>query len=146
MEDIKKLVNEVLDKGYLMSLATADGEVPWVSDVIYVHDGKLNIYWLSEVDTRHSKSILKNSKTAATITLSGKAEPNIGIQIEGDTQKVEGDVFEMAVQHRLKRNKPAPEKEGEILGPTESWYVLKPKKIQLIYEPLFGFSKKDLFI
>lgn len=144
MEDLRKIVDEVLEKGYLMSLATVDENGPWVSDVIFVNEN-LNIYWLSSENTRHSKAILKNSKTAATITLSnGQGEKNIGLQIEGNTEKIEGDVFEMAKKHRVKRNKPLPVKEGEILDPGESWYRLTPKKIEIIYEPLWGFEKKNL--
>lgn len=146
MNDIKELITKILQDGYLMSLATVNDDAPWVSDVIYVYDDKLNLYWLSEVNARHSKSITNNSKVSATITVSGRGEPNVGIQLEGNAEKIEGDIFEMAIKHRLKRNKSAPEKEGDILGPSESWYILKPTKIELIYEPLFGFEKKQLLI
>src|SRR3989344_9137677 len=143
MEDLKKIVGEILDQGYLMSLGTLDESGPWVSDVIFVNDG-LDIYWLSLENTRHSKAILKNPKVAATITISNNAgEKNIGLQIEGIAEKIEGDVFEIAKKHRLKRNKPVPEKEGEILDPGESWYKLSPTKIEIINEPLWGFEKKS---
>lgn len=145
MKEIGKLVLSVLEKGFLMSLATVDEDGPWVSDVVYVHDDKLNLYWLSESTTRHSKAIEDNSKVAATITVWQKqGDKNIGLQIAGRAIKIEGDILEMAVKHRLKRNKKAPEKEGEILGANESWYCLKPTKIELIYEPLYGFNKKKL--
>lgn len=145
MKEIKKLVFSVLEKGFLMSLATVDEGGPWVSDVIYVHDDKLNLYWLSEVNSRHSKAIRKNPKVAATITVWQKqGDKNIGLQIEGKAKKIEGDILQMAVKHRLKRNKKAPKKEGEILESNESWYCLKPAKVELIYEPLYGFSKKKL--
>ena len=144
MEDLRKIVDEILEKGYLMSLATVDENGPWVSDVIFVND-ELDLYWLSLENARHSKAILKNSKTAATITVSnGIGEKNIGLQIEGIAEKIDGDVFEMAKKHRAKRNKPLPEKEGEVLDPGESWYRLTPKKIEIIYEPLWGFEKKKL--
>ena len=35
---LKELIKEVLEKGYLMSLATSDGGGVWVADVIYVYD------------------------------------------------------------------------------------------------------------
>ena len=144
MEDLRKIVDEILEKGYLMSLATVDENGPWVSDVIFVND-ELDLYWLSLENARHSKAILKNPKTAATITVSnGIGEKNIGLQIEGIAEKIDGDVFEMAKKHRAKRNKPLPEKEGEVLDPGESWYRLTPKKIEIIYEPLWGFEKKVL--
>lgn len=128
-----------------MSLATVDESGPWVADVIYVFDEDLSLYWLSHIGTRHSKALAKNSKVAATITLSNKqGEDNIGLQLEGHAQKVEGDIFGMAVKHRLKRKKEPPTKGGKFLDKGESWYLLKPSKIELIYEPKWGFNKKVL--
>ena len=51
--DIKRLIKEVLEKGYLMSLGTVDEGGVWVSDVIYVFDDEFNLYWISDPDTRH---------------------------------------------------------------------------------------------
>lgn len=145
MKNAKDLIKEVLEKGYLISLGTEDENGIWVSDVIYVHTEKLELYWLSETKSRHSTAILNNPQVAATITLSNNpGEKNIGLQIEGKAEKIEGDILEIAIKHRLKRKKEAPKKEGEILGKGESWYKLTPTKIELIYEPIFGFEKKKL--
>lgn len=128
-----------------MSLATVDEGGPWVADVIYVFDDNFNLYWLSDTGTRHSKALVNNLKVAATITLSNKqGEDNIGLQLEGHAQKVEGDIFEMAVKHRLKRQKKPPTRHEKFLDEGESWYLLKPSKIELIYEPKWGFDKKVL--
>lgn len=144
MNEIKEIIREVLNKGYLMSLGVYDGGV-WVSDVIYVHTDNLEIYWLSETKSRHSQTILKNPQVAATITVSNNpGEKNIGLQIEGRAEKIEGDILEIAVKHRLKRKRPAPKKLGEILGEGESWYKLNPTTIELIYEPKFGFEKRKI--
>ena len=143
MKEIKDLVEEVFEKGYLMSLGVADEGGVWVADVIFIWEEGF-IYWLSDPDVRHSKAVLKNPQVAATITVSnGKGEDNIGLQIEGMVEKVEGDVMSVAIAHRLKRGKPAPKELGEILE-GDSWYRMKPTKIELIYEPLFGFEKREL--
>lgn len=145
MKGIRQLIQSVLESGFLMSLATVDDGGVWVSDVIYVHDNDFIIYWISDVTTRHSKAILKNDRVAGTITVSNDpGEKIIGLQFEGMAEKIEGDIVEMAKKHRLKRGKPAPTREREVLEEDESWYRLKPKKIELIYEPLWGFDKKTL--
>lgn len=103
----------------------------------------VGVYWISETTTRHSNAILKTGKAAGTITISNnRGEQNIGLQIEGAAEKVEGDMLELARQHRKKRGKTGPEEGEEFLDKGESWYRLKPTKIELIYEPLFGFDKK----
>jgi len=145
MEQMRDLVKKVLDEAFLMSLATVDESGPWVSDLIFIYDDDFNIYWLSQENTRHSQAILKNNQVAASITVSNnQGEDNIGLQLEGQAEKLEGDDLKLAMKHCLKRKKTPPEKEGEILDPRESWHKLTPEKIELIYEPLWGFSKQNL--
>ena len=144
MKDLKKLAQSILDQGYLMSLGTLDDGGVWVSDVIYVHDDNFNIYWMSDPEVRHSEAILKNNKVAATITISNTlGEKNVGLQIEGRAEKIEGNDFGIATLYYTKRKKPIPNENDDILQ-GDSWYRLTPTKIEIIYEPEFGFEKKKL--
>lgn len=139
--DIKQLIQEVLEKGYLMSLATVDSGGVWVSDVIYIFDEGLNIYWMSDPKARHSQAIIKNPQVAGSITVSGQGEDNLGIQFEGIAEKIDGSRYDLAVKHFTKRKKPTPtETENVLQG--DSWYMVKPQKIELICERLFGFEKQ----
>ena len=139
--NIKQLVKEVLDQGYLMSLAIIDNGGIWVCDVIYIHDDDLNIYWMSDPNVRHSQAIIANNRVAGTITVSGAGEDNLGIQLEGIAEKIEGNRHDLALKHYAKRKKPAPKERDDVLG-GDSWYILKPKRIELINEKLYGFDKK----
>ena len=107
-QDIKDLIKEVLEKGYLMSLATVDDGGVWVSDLLYVYDKDLHIYWMSHPDTRHSNAVLKNPKVAGTITANNPKEDNLGIQFDGIAEKIDGSRYDLAVQHYEKRKKPKP--------------------------------------
>ena len=62
--DIKARILEVLEKGYLISLATHDDGGLWVADVVYTFDDDLNIYWMSYPTVRHSKAIEDNNQAA----------------------------------------------------------------------------------
>lgn len=141
--NIKDLIKEVLEKGYLMSLATQDDGGIWVADVIYIHDDELNIYWMSDPDVRHSQAILKNNKVAATITVSGPGEKNLGIQLEGAAGKINGARYDLAKKHYAKRKKIEPKEMDDVLQ-GDSWYVLKLSKTELINEELFSFEKQKL--
>lgn len=138
--DIGALVRSILEKGHLLSLATVDEGGPWVSDLVYVFDDDLNIYWLSMPEARHSKAILKHPMVAGTVTISTRSkEPNEAIQIAGTAEKIEGDIIEMATKHLAKRGHPPPTRVGEILeAKGQVWYKLTPTKFCLNYEPLFG--------
>ena len=142
-KDINNLIKEVLEKGYLLSLATQDDGGIWMCDVIYVHDENLNIYWMSDPDVRHSKAILENPIVAGTITVSGPGQDNLGIQFSGVAEKIEGPRHDLAQKHFSKRNKPEPQKSDDVLQ-GDSWYILKPTMIDLTYEKMFGFEKQKL--
>lgn len=142
MNELEKIVREILDKGYLMSLGTSDEGGPWVSDVIFVNDG-LSLFWISSMGARHSKAIDKNQKVSATITVSNSpGEKNLGLQIEGLAEKIKRDNFELVKKHWTKRKKAVPKKDEEVLDPDESWYKLTPTKFGIINEKLWGFKKK----
>jgi uncharacterized protein YhbP (UPF0306 family) len=142
--DIKKRIQEVLNRGYLMSLGVHDDGGVWVSDVIYVHDDEMNIYWMSDPEVRHSKAIIKSSQAAGSITVTSYGEkPELGIQFYGRAEKIEGQRHDLATQHLSKRGKPAPQ-EGTDLLQGDSWYVLHPSKIDLIDAEHFGWEKRNL--
>lgn len=141
--DLKPLIKEVLEKGYLMSLGTQDDGGVWVADVIYVHDDDLNIYWISDPDVRHSQAIAKNPQIAGTITASGAGESNLGIQFAGTVEKLEGQNYELAVKHLTKRKKQQPYETQDILQ-GDSWYKITLKFVDLIHEQHFGFKKQKL--
>ena len=145
MPETRDLILEVLEKGYLMSLATVDEAGPWVSELVFVHDDDLNIYWLSAPTTRHSQAIEADPRVAATIGLChGSTGEKVGLQIQGTAEKLEGDILDIAKRNAKKRGKPEPMQAGEIFQRGQSWYRLRPTKIDLIHQPLFGYEKKYL--
>lgn len=144
-EEIRKCVLDILKKGHLLHLATIDDGGLWVSDLVYVYDDGLNIYWQSHDNYRHSRAILKNPNTAGTITISNKSkEPNECIQIAGNSVRIDGEVYELTVKDLTKRNHEIPPMGTKTLADGWSWYKFTPTKIDLIYEPLLGRGKEFL--
>lgn len=143
MYDIKTLIKQVLEKGYLMSLGTVDEGGVWVCDVIYIFDEDFNMYWMSKLHRRHSKAIKSNGNVAGTVTVGTEIGYELGIQFEGVAQKVVGARFDLAKKHYAKRKKPEPKETDDVLD-GGSWYVLKPKKIELICQEHFGYEKQKL--
>ncbi len=140
--DIKNRIIKILDSTHLMSLATSDDGGLWVADVIFIFDEKFNIYWMSDPDARHSKAVFQNNKAAGTITFTTKSkEPNFGIQFSGLAEKIEGPRYDLAIKHLQKRGYPTPKENDDVLQ-GDSWYTLKPSKIELIDEENFGYDKK----
>ena len=144
--DIKKRVQEVLNRGHLMSLGVQDAAGVWVSDVVYASDDNFTMCWMSDPNSRHSQAILKNGHVAGTITVSNKSgEKNLGIQFSGVANKVEDNRFEIAKLYFLKRGKPIPKETDDVLK-GDFWYTLKPDKMYLIDEENFGFNRQNVEI
>lgn len=142
-KDVKQLIKEVLEGGYLMSLGTVDDGGVWVSDVIYIFDDDFNLCWMSKLHRRHSKAIELNKNVAGTITAETRIGYELGIQFEGVAQKIEGARFDLAKKHCAKRGKPEPKETDDVLYGA-AWYMLKPKKIELICQEHFGYEKQKL--
>jgi uncharacterized protein YhbP (UPF0306 family) len=142
--DVRARIREVLNEGHLMSLATIDDGGVWVADVIYVFDDNFALYWMSDPSVRHSRAVLQNPEIAGTITVSNKSkEPNLGIQFAGTALKIEGPRYDLAKKHYAKRGRPEPKEEDDVLE-GDSWYVLKPSKMELIDEANLGYEKRSL--
>ena len=89
--EIEKLIRKYLVQCHMMSLATVNGDKPWVATVYYVMDDDLNLYWASPADTNHSQQISDNQNVAIAIpVVHKKSQPVVGIQIEGVANKVDG--------------------------------------------------------
>lgn len=142
--DIKAKILEVLGRGYLMSLATQDEGGLWVADVIYIFDENFNIYWMSDPEVRHSKAVVTNGQAAGTITITNNGEKlELGIQFSGKAEKIDGPRHDLALKHFTKRGKPEPKENDDILE-GDSWYMLKPSKIDLIDAEHYGWDKKSI--
>ena len=145
MDDITPGIMEVLEKSFLMSLGVQDEGGVWVSDVLCLNDDAMNVYWLSDPDTRHSKAIATNPRVAGTITVSGmnRGENSLGIQFEGMAEKIDGPRFDLAQKFMAKLGAPSP-KETDDVTKGDSWYKLTPSRIDYINRDKFGFEKKTI--
>lgn len=65
--DVEQIVREYIDKTFHMSLATVQGDRPWVCEVHFVYDDDLNLYFRSQLHRRHSQEIADNSNVAGNI-------------------------------------------------------------------------------
>jgi uncharacterized protein YhbP (UPF0306 family) len=139
MKALEKLVLDILNEGYLMSLATLDNSGPWVSDVVYVNH-EFDLYWRSSPKTRHSVAIETEKRVSCSITLSNEqGTKNKGVQIAGLAQLAEPE-NEITRNYNRKRNHPL----DEPLPPGHEWYKLTPKFIDIIEEEKFGYQKPKI--
>lgn len=140
-----------LKSQHTMSLATFDGKL-WICTVFYAIDDKLNFYFISEPNTRHSKGILKNSQVACSIANTNQVttDKKIGVQIVGIASEVKN-------RNKIKVvlglwNKVNPGFESIINLPnmikkviSGKVYLIKPKEIKFFNEKLYGSEGFEIF-
>lgn len=144
---LEELTVELLEQGYLMSLATTDAESIWVADVIYVHDDDLNVYWMSNTRRRHSQAIDGgHPDVAATITVTqGPQNPDLGLQMSGTAARVENPSPELLKQWFRKKQKPEMLAGlAKLVLDEHEWYKLTPDCIELIHQPEFGYDRQTV--
>jgi uncharacterized protein len=144
MQEIWKLAEEVVKDGFVMNLGTIDEDGPWVASLVYVSDDKLNLYWISVPSSRHSMAIEKNPRVACTIVADHGTDKERALQIEGIAIALKDSSLEREQGLQEKRGVSLPAKEGEILKNGYQWYRLKPVKIELIHNELFGYDRKSV--
>lgn len=150
-QDLKKLIEEILRDSRDMVLATVEGEIPWVAELVFGHDARFNLYWISDLNARHSRELEKNPNVAAVITIQPVGEvKDRGLQIQGKAYKLkEEEIVAAAREYFAKRGTPLmPTTLEEVnkLSQGRSWYVLKPAKIYILDEELFGYDRKEFIL
>lgn len=65
--ELDKIAREIIKNNIYLSLATSDGITPWVAPLFYAVDVIYNFYFISQLDSLHSKHILKNPTVAFAI-------------------------------------------------------------------------------
>lgn len=147
-QDLWQLIEGILRDSRDMVLATAENGTPWAAELVFGHDANFNIYWISDLNARHSQELEKNPNVAAVITVQPAGEiKDRGLQIEGKAYRLkEEEIVAAAREYFAKRGTPHMPKtieEVNKLTQDRSWYILKPTKICILDEELFGYERKE---
>lgn len=96
MDDIVVLIRQIISDNSFMTIATSDGNIPWVSPVFFAMDENHTFFWHSGKDTKHSRIIAKNPEISVVIFNSRNAEVP-GLYMRGQAMEAE----EGELQHGL---------------------------------------------
>ena len=88
--NIDQLIDQQLQDGKMMQLATSLKDQPWCCTVYFVANENKDIYWISKPNRRHSQEIMKNPKASATVPTKFVPGQSIAaLQVEGEASLVE---------------------------------------------------------
>src|SRR3989344_2973195 len=81
--DLVQIVKDIIKSNKYLTLGTADDK-PWVAPLYYAVDNDNNFYFISQLDSLHTKHVLKNPTVAFAIFDSHQPEgTGIGVQGSG---------------------------------------------------------------
>lgn len=69
IENVEQVIREYLPEVLHMSLGTSQDDKPWVCEVHFGYDEKLNLYFRSLLSRRHSQDIAGNPRVAGNIVM-----------------------------------------------------------------------------
>jgi len=87
---LRKIAKDIIENNIYLTLATADSK-PWAAPLYYRIDNKLNFYFVSPINSLHSRHIQKNPVIAFTIFDSHQPKnKGNGIQASGKAYILKG--------------------------------------------------------
>jgi uncharacterized protein YhbP (UPF0306 family) len=105
--DLEKTIRKYLPQIVHLSLATSNNNKPWVCEVHFAYDEKLNLYYRSLASRRHSQEIADNPNVAGNIVKQHSLEDGVlGVYFEGTARQLtpgnELDKAFVCIKERLK--------------------------------------------
>lgn len=90
--DLNKKAKKMIKDNIYLTLGTTDGKIVWTAPLYYCIDDKYNFYYISQMDSLHTKHILKNHKVAFSIFDSHEPEgEGNGVQASGKAYLLKTD-------------------------------------------------------
>lgn len=98
-EELANLAKDIVKSNIYLTLGTADGE-PWVAPLFYCVSESYSFYFISQLDSLHTKQMLKNPKVAFSIFDSHAEEgKGTGIQAMGNVHMITEDELENEINN-----------------------------------------------
>lgn len=92
MTDLGQLARGIIKNNIYLTLGTTDGETPWVAPLFYCVDEDYNFYFISQLESLHSKYVAINPKVAFAIFDShAKEGKGTGVQGSGEVHIVKDE-------------------------------------------------------
>ena len=88
-EELVKLAKDIIKSNIYLTLGTADSN-PWVAPLFYCVTANYNFYFISQLDSLHTKHMIKNPRVAFAIFDSHVEEgKGTGVQAIGDIHMID---------------------------------------------------------
>lgn len=80
----KKYLTECLESTNYCCIATVDPKGVWANPVYFAYDEKFNLYFISQMHSRHMQNLIKNPRISVAIYKTEQRGDVVGTYIEGE--------------------------------------------------------------
>ena len=151
--DLRTRIRAFLDARHVLTLATAGEDGPWAAAVFYAAGPALELYFISDPDTRHARHLVARAAVAATVQEANAPWTQVqGLQIEGVAGALEPPGRREAEAIYLARfpelgtlvARPAGATAAAVAArfAASTFYVIRPRRIRLI-DNTRGFGHRE---
>lgn len=152
-EELRERIGVTLGEQWVLTLSFADREGPWSAPVYYAEDG-LDLYFVSDPNSRHGRYLAANPRIAACVDNRGANWREIkGLQMAGEAVLLEDKHLQRHAEGAYMRKFPFTRVfflQKQLLDPlladkvkSASFYLFKPDRIKLVDNRVaFGFQQE----
>lgn len=144
--DWKKYLLECMNSTDYCCVATVDDNGVWANPVYFAWDDQFNLYFISQMHSRHMQNLTKKTKIAVSIYKTEQKGDVVGIQLEGTAKIILDDKKE--IQHAFDtyygRAGKGPDVQGYMNNPTWIYVKIMPEHIYYFDTRFFDEERQEV--
>lgn len=146
--DWKKHLLECMESTDYCCIATVDAKGVWSNPVYFAWDEKFNLYFISQMHSRHMQNLQKNPRIAVSIYKTEQKGNVIGIQLEGAAKIISESDGKAEIQHAYDvyygRAGHGPDVQGYIDNQTWLYVKITPEQIYYFDTRFFNEERQKV--
>ncbi|MBI4091646.1 MAG: pyridoxamine 5'-phosphate oxidase family protein [Candidatus Levybacteria bacterium] len=144
----KKYIDEALAATDYCSIATVDKNGVWSNPAYFAWDHKYNLYFISQMKSRHMQNIKADNRTSVSIYKTEQKDDVLGIQLEGAAKILSEKDSKEEIQHAFEtyygRAGRGPDVQGYINNPIWLYVKITPLRIYYFDTRFFDEERKEV--
>lgn len=142
----KKYLTECLDSTEYCCIATVDPKGVWANPVYFSFDEKFNLYFISQMLSRHMQNLKKDPRISVAIYKTEQKGDVVGTYIEGQAKIILDDKEEIqkAFDVYYRRAGKGPDVQGYIDNPTWIYVKIVPEAIYYLNTKILGEDRQEV--
>lgn len=143
--DWKKYFIECLESTDYCCIATVDEKGVWANPVYFAWDEKFNLYFISQLHSRHMQNIAKNPRVSVAIFKTEQKGEVIGIQLEGEASVLENPEEKLSAGKIYYGRVGSLKQNGTFVDRPEWKFVkITPENIYYFNSEIFGEERQEV--